>query len=142
MDCAAELSAWLAQDGKLIRIETPPNLPPLSADQRLIRRVLLNLLSNAIKHTAPGTHITLRASAADTGLLLEVEDDGPGIAPENLERIFEKFGRLPGQAQTRQDNTGLGLTFCRLAVEAHGGTLSVASELGQGTTFRISLPAA
>jgi signal transduction histidine kinase len=154
-DCAAEMSAWLAQDGKTIRIETPANLPLLHADLRLVRRVLLNLLSNAIKHTPPGTQITMRAlvpSAADSGavesplgagaaLMIEVEDTGHGIPPEYLERIFEKFGRVNGERHSRQDSTGLGLTFCRLAVEAHGGAISVASVVGQGTTFRFTLPA-
>jgi two-component system OmpR family sensor kinase len=155
-DCAAELSAWLAQDGKTIRIETPSELPLLYADLRLIRRVLLNLLSNAIKHTPPGTHITMRAyshspstsgvAAATQGaapeLAIEVEDTGPGIPPEFLERIFEKFGRVNnGETHSRQDSTGLGLTFCRLAVEAHGGTIDLSSIVDQGTTFRITLPA-
>jgi signal transduction histidine kinase len=153
-DCAAELSAWLAQDGKTIRIETPSDLPLLYADLRLIRRVLLNLLSNAIKHTPPGTHITMRAyshvpsmsgaAAATQGaapaLTIEVEDTGPGIPPEFLERIFEKFGRVNGESHSRQDSTGLGLTFCRLAVEAHGGTIDLSSIVDQGTTFRITLP--
>jgi signal transduction histidine kinase len=162
IDCVAEMSAWLAQDGKIVRIEAAANTPMLYADQRLTRRVLLNLLSNAIKHTPPGTQITLYASAdcpalssacvesivetqsstfsAHNRVVIKVEDTGPGIPPEDLERIFEKFGRSNGQHHTRQDSTGLGLTFCRLAIEAHGGTLDVSSVVGRGATFRIILP--
>jgi signal transduction histidine kinase len=144
-DCAAEMSAWLAQDGKTIRIEAPADLPTLHADLRLIRRVVLNLLSNAIKHTPPGTYIALRACVspeASTRLAIEVADTGPGIPPEHLEQIFQKFGRVNSESNGRQESTGLGLTFCRLAVEAHGGTIGVCSTVGQGATFRITLPLA
>jgi two-component system sensor histidine kinase BaeS len=126
---------------------------------------MLNLVSNAIKHTPNGTCITLRAvpagplslesgtahmpadldgcSASDirpTSVVLEVEDTGAGIAPRDLERIFAKFERIDNAGGRRQDSTGLGLTFCRLAVEAHGGTLSVSSVVGVGTVFRVVLP--
>ncbi|MFL5804165.1 MAG: ATP-binding protein [Roseiflexaceae bacterium] len=149
-DCAAEMSAWLLQDGKTIQIEADADLPPLRADPRLMRRVLLNLLSNAIKHTPAGIQITLRAcpttepmdaaSGVPASLVIEVGDTGPGIAPEHLDYIFEKFGRVNGAHHLRQGSTGLGLTFCRLAVEAHGGTIGVTSIIGQGTTFRVTLP--
>jgi signal transduction histidine kinase len=156
-DCAAEMSAWLAQDGKTIHIEAPADLPMVNADVRLVRRVILNLLSNAIKHTPPGTHVTMRACCelndASPELLLssaeiqhfivfDVADTGPGIPPEHLEHIFKKFGRLTGERNSRQESTGLGLTFCRLAIEAHGGTICVSSVIGQGAIFRITLPLA
>jgi signal transduction histidine kinase len=151
-DCAAELGVWLADEGKTVQIAAAEPLPLLHADQRLLRRVVLNLLSNAIKHTGPGTHIILRATmiaasgTEDTDgvqvptLVLAVEDSGDGIRPEDLSHIFEKFGRGKGGHTSRQTSTGLGLTFCRLAVETHGGTIDVASVVGQGTTFRIMLP--
>lgn len=164
VDCAAQMSAWMIQDNKTLRIDVPAALPTLLADTRLMRRVLLNLLSNAIKHTPSGTQITLRAYPAEPdadtangfatqpelitptpanaagAFLIEVQDDGPGIPPEHLGRIFDKFGRVNGERVSRQDSTGLGLTFCRLAVEAHGGMIDVFSTMGQGTTFRIVLP--
>jgi signal transduction histidine kinase len=153
-DCAAEMSAWLAQDGKTIHIEASPDLPTLNADARLIRRVILNLLSNAIKHTPPGTHIMMRVCSelhgapalalsnveAQPMLVFEIADTGPGIPPEHLDQIFEKFGRFTGERNSRQESTGLGLTFCRLAIEAHNGTIGVSSVVDQGTTFRIILP--
>jgi signal transduction histidine kinase len=153
-ETAAEMAGWLAQDNKTITIDAPADLPPLYADLRLMRRVMLNLLSNAIKHTLPGTSIVLRAchymtpppSGSETlapprQIVLEVQDDGPGIPPERLEHIFEKFGRFSGESDARQHSTGLGLTLCRLVVEAHDGTIGVASVVGQGTTFRVTLPA-
>jgi signal transduction histidine kinase len=74
--------------------------------------------------------------------VIEVEDNGPGIPPAYLEQIFEKFGRFSREHPTVQSSTGLGLTFCRLVVEAHGGTIGVTSALGQRTTFRVTMPGA
>ena len=160
--CADELRGWIAEENKTIRVEVAADLPLLHVDAGLIRRVLLNLLSNAIKHTTAGTDITLRAFAAgkhppedvrvapaltepaaddiDPGcMIIEVADTGPGIPAEYLDRIFEKFVRVGGRSQGRHDSTGLGLTFCRLAVEAHGGRISVTSQVGVGTTFQLEL---
>ena len=153
-ECANEMHGWLAQEGKTITVEAPVDLPPLYADYRLMRRVILNLLSNAIKHTAAGTHICLRAApylplpaaGADTfgapvgQILIEVEDNGSGIPPVYLERIFEKFGRFSTEHPPLQSSTGLGLTLCRLVVEAHGGTIGVTSVLGKQSTFRVTMP--
>ena len=77
---------------------------------------------------------------ATSELIVELEDNGPGIPAEHLTRIFEKFGRFSSECHARQDSTGLGLTFCQLAIEAHGGLMSVSSVIGQGTTFRVVLP--
>jgi signal transduction histidine kinase len=151
-ECAAEMRAWLKQDAKTVEVAAPADLPPLYADLRLMRRVVLNLLSNAIKHTPPGTHIILRAAvccphpsshAGARGpdrFIMEIQDNGPGIPAEHLDHIFEKFGRFSGDRSSRQSSTGLGLTFCRLAVEAHGGSIGVVSVVGQGATFRMTLP--
>jgi signal transduction histidine kinase len=150
-ECANEMQGWLAQEDKTIAVEISDALPPLYADHRLMRRVILNLLSNSIKHTPAGTHICLRAApyilrpALGTGpagsqILIEVEDNGPGIPPAYLERIFEKFGHFSSEHPTVQTSTGLGLTLCRLVVEAHGGTIDVTSALGQRTTFHVIMP--
>ncbi|MEP7188852.1 MAG: HAMP domain-containing sensor histidine kinase [Roseiflexaceae bacterium] len=152
-ECANEMHGWLAQEGKIITVEVPDDLPPLYADYRLMRRVILNLLSNSIKHTPVGTNIFLRAAshlvpapgidpagAAVSQILIEVEDNGPGIPPAHLERIFEKFGRFSTENQAIQSSTGLGLTLCRLVVEAHGGTIAVTSTLGERTIFRVTIP--
>lgn len=139
---AAELSAWLQQEEKQVHVDAPFGLPLISGDPRLLRRVLLNLISNAIKHTPPGTHITLRARRADQPdgwVVLEVEDSGPGIPPEVQGRIFEQYVGGGGD-RGGQQSTGLGLTFCRLAAEAHGGRIGVRSAPGQGATFWVMLP--
>ncbi|GAB4216233.1 MAG: hypothetical protein OHK0022_57110 [Roseiflexaceae bacterium] len=140
---AAELSGWLQQAQKLVRVEVPDELPLINGDMRLLRRVLLNLLSNAIKHTPPGTLITLRASGCEDGgapwVVLEVADNGPGIPPDLRERIFEQYVSSGGES-SGQHSTGLGLTFCRLAVEAHGGTITLINSPEPGATFRIRLP--
>jgi signal transduction histidine kinase len=153
-DCADEMRGWLMQEDKTIAIEAQVDLRPLYVDRRLVRRMMLNLVSNAIKHTPPGTHITLRVThqvitPAKAGegsatithqFIIEVADDGFGIPPERLERIFDKFGRFTNEQPARQDSTGLGLTLCRLVAEAHGGTIGVTSIVGKGTTFRVTLP--
>lgn len=140
-DCVRELSAWLEQTDQTAIVEVAQDCPPSYADYRLLQRVFFNLLSNAIKHTPSGTTIILRAwNDTEQTLVFEVEDDGPGISPDDFERIFEPFMRSRGTSSVQQTNTGLGLTFCKLAVEAHGGTIVVASTPGAGTTFRVSLP--
>ena len=152
--CASELEGWLLQEHKSIDIEIPPELLAVRADHRLMRRVFLNLLSNAIKHTPSRTQIWLRVidnagpaptrsaeQPGDRHLVIEVADNGLGIPADQLEHIFERFGRYNnGSAAGRQTSTGLGLTFCRLVVEAHGGSISVSSVVGSGTTFRVVLP--
>ena len=152
-ECADDMHGWLAQEGKTIAVELPDTLPPLYADYRLMRRVMLNLLSNSIKHTPAGTHICLRAAlhllpTSGTGaasppvgqISIEVEDNGPGILPAQLEQIFEKFGRFNNENPAIQSSTGLGLTLCRLVVEAHGGRIDVTSIPGQRTVFRVTMP--
>jgi signal transduction histidine kinase len=147
--CASELQGWISEEHKHIQIEAAGELPLLSVDLQLMRRVILNLLSNAIKHTPAGTNIRLRsylspASEALPGsaprLVVEIADSGPGIAAEYLDHIFDKFAHTNGNKPGCYNNTGLGLTFCRLATEAQGGTIAVTSKLGQGTTFRLELP--
>jgi PAS domain S-box-containing protein len=119
-----------------------PTLPVTSADRSLMTRVLINLLDNGIKFTQPGGHVNA-AAAGDPdqpgeSILLSVQDDGMGIPPELQERIFEKYARL--HPDKRRAGTGLGLPFCKLAVEAHHGSLWVESEPGKGSKFVLRLP--
>jgi two-component system, NtrC family, sensor histidine kinase KinB len=132
------------------------NLPLIEADEDKIVRVLQNLLDNAIKFSRTGTAVTVGAryagagrepgnmplrNAPDSGawLVMWVQDRGIGIPPAYYERIFEKFGQVRGR---KARGTGLGLTFCRLAVEAHGGRIWVESEEGKGSVFAFALPLA
>ncbi|MGQ9827764.1 MAG: sensor histidine kinase [Roseiflexus sp.] len=144
-ECAIELAGWLAYESKTLILDVPQTLPTIRADGRLLRRILLNLLSNSLKHTPYGTTITLRIwrePHPDGGeqTVIEVTDTGPGIPPDQIERIFEPFVGAGEGRTSRQSSTGLGLAFCKMAVEAHGGTIEVSSFPGDGATFRIRLP--
>ncbi len=127
------------QRQQTVRLELSADLPPVSADREMIRRVLINLLENAVKYSPPGSHI--RAGARREGPMVRfwVADNGPGIPKEEQERIFHKYDR--GSAK-RGKGLGLGLAFARLAVQAHGGTIGVESEPGQGALFCFTLPVA
>jgi len=128
--------------------EIAPNLPPLSCDRDRILQVVINLLSNALKFTERGT-ITVRAERAKLAgpepidaVGIEVIDSGCGIAGENLASVFEKFRQVGDTLTDRPQGTGLGLPICKQIVEYHGGSLTVQSELGKGSTFRFVLPVA
>ncbi len=108
-------------------------------DADVIRRVLENLISNAVKFTPPDGTICVRIQRNVADVTISVDDDGQGIPPDQCERIFEKFGQTESGRQHRH-STGLGLTFCRLAVEAHGGKIGVRNESGKGSTFWFMLP--
>jgi signal transduction histidine kinase len=120
----------------------PPNLPELLADDDLLVRVLVNLIGNAIKFTPSGGSICVSANPTDDGTAVSfaVQDTGEGVAAEDRERIFEKFAQAQGRPVNRRQSTGLGLTFCRLAVEAHGGRIWVDSASGEGSTFQFTVP--
>jgi NtrC-family two-component system sensor histidine kinase KinB len=124
--------------GQFLRMNLAPRLPAITMDVDMIRRVLINLLENAVKHTRAGDHIAIAAQIGEHQLEVSVRDSGPGISLKDRERIFDKFYRLSGEA--RPKGLGLGLAFCRLAVEAHGGQIWVESEEGKGSTFTFTLP--
>ncbi|MGV3722760.1 MAG: hybrid sensor histidine kinase/response regulator [Actinomycetota bacterium] len=122
--------------------DLPANLPILTADEDKLRRVLVNLLGNAIKFTPPGGEITISARAGDCGdvVRFSVRDTGEGIPREAFSRIFEKFGQVETRQAGQRNSTGLGLTFCKMAVEAHGGTIWLESEIGRGSKFSFTIP--
>ncbi len=125
-----------AQNGH-VKLESSVELVALQADAALLRRVFENLLDNAIRHSPEGTTVKLSAQARPGAIELRVSDEGPGIPPELRDRLFERFVR--GEAGGTRAGTGLGLAFCKLAVEAHGGTISV--ETGtRGAVFLMRLP--
>jgi PAS domain S-box-containing protein len=106
-----------------------------SFDRDIIVRVVSNLVANAVKFTPRNGRITLRLGAMRGGACCEVIDTGRGIPPELHARVFEKFGQVEAREQKQHLGTGLGLTFCQLAVQAHGGSIGVESEVGKGSTF-------
>jgi signal transduction histidine kinase len=116
-----------------------PSLPTGSGDARRLTQVLLNLVGNAIKFTDQGG-VQIRAVRAVDRFEIAVVDTGPGIAPADQARIFDEFQQLDNTSTRRKGGTGLGLSISRHIVELHGGRITVESEVGRGSTFRISLP--
>ena len=112
----------------------------LVADPDRLTQVLRNLVRNAVAHTNPGDRVLVAARARDGRLELTVSDSGPGIPPDQLEQIFERFHRLDGSRSRDRGGSGLGLAIARAITEAHGGTIRAESGSGQGATFRIELP--
>ena len=109
-------------------------------DAGLLARIIQNLLGNALKFTPDGGSISVGLEAGQGCVRVYVRDSGPGIPHESLGRIFEKFGQVSPRQNQQQYSTGLGLTFCKLAVEAHGGSIGVDSEVGKGSTFWFTIP--
>jgi two-component system sensor histidine kinase BaeS len=128
--------------GVSIRVETAPTLPAVEADPGRMAQVLENLVSNALGYTSEGGQISLSAEADGGMLVLRVRDNGAGIAPQDLPFVFGRFYRADKSPQRNGTESGLGLAIAKSIVEAHGGSISVESTLGQGTTFTIALLAA
>jgi signal transduction histidine kinase len=138
--CVDELHPLIAMHGLTLTTHVPPELPPVRADYSALIRIIGNLIDNAIKFTPPGGEITLRAAQTTEGMRFSVSDTGHGIPPEQHERIFEKFAQAGIRAEGQRGGVGLGLTFCKLAVEAHQGRIWVKSNQGMGATFHFILP--
>jgi two-component system, cell cycle sensor histidine kinase PleC len=132
-----------AVEGKLsFKSEIAPGLPPVHADERALKQVLLNLLSNAVKFTPPGGEVSAFAHIDANGLLaFGVRDTGLGIAEEDHVRVFQNFGQGRHDVVTADKGTGLGLPIVKGLVEAHGGTVTLTSSVGEGTTVTVTLPA-
>lgn len=124
-----------------VTVEIPDDLPPLLLDYVEIAQVLSNVIENASKYTSPGTEIAIRATRAAGEVRVEVADCGPGLPPEALERVFERFYRLDGQ-NVRSGGTGLGLAVAKGLVEAHGGRIWAENRPVGGARFVFTLPAA
>jgi signal transduction histidine kinase len=128
-------------DGKemTISLDLPSDPLMITADKDKIKQVILNLLSNAIKYTLPGGLIKITAKSTPADIIITFQDNGQGIPPEYLPRLFERFFRVPN-TERGPNGTGLGLTICNQIVEAHNGRIEVTSTVGQGTTFTVHLP--
>lgn len=115
---------------------------PIVGDAALLRHALLNLVHNAIRYTPDGGRITVRCLRRDREAVIEVADTGEGIAPEQQAKVFERFYRVDKSRSRAEGGAGLGLAITKLAVERHGGRIELESIKGQGSTFRVLLPAA
>ena len=128
-----------------VMLDLEHDLPRVEVDPDLLKQVLVNMVANAAKFSRPDADITIRAgrtpsAAATERWFLTVEDQGLGIAPEKLDRVFERFYRVEESGAERVVGTGLGLAIVKSAVELHGGTIRAESEVGRGTRFVIDLP--
>jgi len=123
-----------------IALDLPAGLPMVMADTNRLERIFLNLLSNALKYSSPGTSVRVTAQPSGGEVMISVSDIGPGIDPEDLPHLFERFYRGKGEHKT--EGLGLGLFITRMLVEAHGGHICAESEPGQGSKFEFTLPVA
>jgi len=138
---AAKFFDQLFEDSPALELECPDDLPPVMADPERVEQVLMNLLGNALRYTEVGT-ITMKAYSKGRKVWISVTDTGQGIAAEDLPHVFERFWRADRSRDRASGGTGIGLAISRRLVELQGGTIEVQSELGKGSTFQFSLPAA
>jgi signal transduction histidine kinase len=142
---ALEAAAPAAQ-GKEVKLEAavPKGLPRIMSDAEMIRRVFINLIENAIKYSKEGMAITVGAKHSGDFVEMWVKDEARGIPKADQDRIFEKFARVQvtAGASGNTKGLGLGLAYCKLAVEGHGGKIWVESELGKGSRFAFTIPIA
>ncbi|HET6962572.1 MAG TPA: ATP-binding protein [Terriglobia bacterium] len=130
----------LAED-KQIHLET--QLSPaikVQGDRYRLKQVLLNLIDNAIKYCPTSTRIQIRLAQTDSSCVLEVKDNGPGIPKSDIQRLFDRFYRIDKARSREIGGSGLGLSICRSICEGHGGRIEAESEVGRGSTFRVTLP--
>jgi signal transduction histidine kinase len=126
--------------GIRLALEVAPELDTVVADERKLKQVVVNLLANAVKFTPDGGTVSLRASRDNGEVRLAVHDTGIGIAGADQQRIFEEFQQASHQTEKSREGTGLGLSLSKRMVELHGGTISVESAPGKGSTFTVALP--
>ncbi len=137
---AAEADTRTLAAGKTVVVRVPAAATLVTVDRTLIGRVMQNLLSNALRFTPSGGTVFIDVTSDDTGARVSVTDSGPGVPEEFRTRIFEKFGAVQHEGASGF-STGLGLPFCRMAVEAHGGAIGVEpGPGGDGSSFRFTLP--
>jgi len=139
----AQTAPLARRNGLRVARNIPPDLPRVEADRDMLRRSLTNLLGNAVKFTPRGGIVTVSAShdPAEGAVVFAVGDTGEGIPAHQILRIFDKFGQVESRKAGRKMSTGLGLTFCKLVAEAHGGRIWVESKLGKGSRFLFTIPA-
>lgn len=138
----SEIEVARPERGVRLADAVPRDIPPVFADRERVHQVLFNLLDNAVRFTPEGGRVTVSASRHNGSVDVVVADTGPGIAPEDLPRVFERFYRVDESRSRDDGGTGIGLAIARSVVEAHGGRIWAESEPGRGSTFTFELPAA
>lgn len=139
-DVAKSLNPLAKRKKVSFQFEIPADLPPVMADRNQVRQVLVNLVENAVKFNREGGTVRIEARHIQDSLKVSVTDSGPGIPSVDLPRIFERFYRVDKARSRSEGGTGLGLSIVKHIVEAHGGSVTVVSALGEGATFTFSLP--
>jgi signal transduction histidine kinase len=136
-----EWAVRFQQEGTTVSVDVADEAPVIQGDKALLKRVFSNLIQNALTHSSESVRLALSARrGTGGGILFTVGDNGPGIPPEYHEIIFRKFEQVKHPDFPRVRSSGLGLAFCKLAVEAHGGRIWVRSSEGQGSHFHVALP--
>ncbi|HEY9899161.1 MAG TPA: hybrid sensor histidine kinase/response regulator [Pantanalinema sp.] len=138
-DVVAECELLAQSKGLFLDWEAPEDLPTLLGDRRILKRVLTNIVGNALKFTQEG-RVSIRLSRASGALRFEVRDTGPGIPIQELARIFDKYFHIQRRKDRPEHGFGLGLAFCKLAVEEHRGVIRAESEIGKGSVFTVEIP--
>jgi len=132
--------AKLRSPKHIFKIKTDRRLPQVIADSQRLRQVIDNLLENAVKYSEEGTEITLRVVSKQEEVLFSVTDQGIGIPPAEMTKVFDRFYRIEERIQQDPGGFGLGLSLCKALVEAHGGRIWVESETGKGSAFYFTIP--
>jgi PAS domain S-box-containing protein len=140
--CIAMVEVRAQEKGILVAQDVPDAMPDLCADERQVKQIVINLLSNAVKFTDKGGKVSVTARLdADSCIEITVTDSGIGIAAENLEKVLQPFAQVAGSQSRGHAGTGLGLPICNSLMVLHGGSLEIASKIGEGTTVTVRFPA-
>ena len=139
-EVASHLLVLAEEKEQALEVEAAPVV--VHGDRTVLRQALVNLVVNAVKYSPERTRIRVAADRRGDAAVLEVSDEGPGIAPEHRERLFERFYRVDKSRSREMGGTGLGLALVKWSAEAHGGRVELETDVGRGSTFRIVLPAA
>ncbi|MBD3304878.1 hypothetical protein GF339_00815, partial [candidate division KSB3 bacterium] len=140
MQAVRQVEVSAKQRDIAIHTDLPPHLPAVFVDQTKMIRLFANILSNGIKYTPENGTITVRAHVQDEHILASIADTGKGIPADYLDTIFDRFAQLDRKQHGKSASVGLGLYFCKLVVESHGGEIWAESEEGQGSTFYFTIP--
>ncbi|MFC1500862.1 ATP-binding protein [Elusimicrobiota bacterium] len=140
IDAKKQYDTQASRENKSMNLEAEETLPDIEVEKGLIERVVNNLITNAIKHTVSGGKISIGLRKIDNFVQVKISDNGIGIPDEYKSRIFEKFVQIEGKKTHLRTGAGLGLTFCKMVVEAHGGYIFVESEQNKGSSFIFNLP--
>jgi two-component system cell cycle sensor histidine kinase PleC len=142
IEAAMRLVRHRAAEGNLtLTSEVGEDVPDIFADERALRQILLNLIGNAVKFTQSGGSVRVTARQRADGVELSVVDNGIGIAPEHLAKVMTPFGQVANELTRDHAGTGLGLPLVKSLAELHGGSFTLSSELGHGTTAVVRIPA-